>query len=204
VTKIDLYVEGGGDNAGPREQLRQAIGRLLERGLADRSVRRRPKVVVCGSVQKTLQRFEEAISNTTDAVCAVLVDADGPVPQGRLPAAHLLQKHGWAKPNRSADEQIHLMVQTMEAWIVADIEALQAYYGDGFRPNSLSNRENVEEIPKSQLERGLKQATRSTKKGSYEKIRHARQLLPRLNAAKIAARAQRFKQLLEFLSDHLK
>lgn len=37
-----------------------------------------------------------------------------------------------------ADEQIHLMVPTMEAWLVADPEALARFYGQGFAINPTS------------------------------------------------------------------
>ena len=203
MTKFVLYVEGGGNQSDSKALLRQAFVRLFSSALANRGVYRKPKIVVCGSIQQTLKHFESAVSTATDGICAVLVDADGPVETGRDPAAHLSENHGWAKPKQSTAEQIHRMVQTMEAWIVADRDAIQEYYGGGVHLNSLSNRKNVEEIPKLELERGLKQATRSTKKGEYHKIRHACQLLPRISAAKVAARAQHFKRLLDFMASRL-
>ncbi len=69
------------------------------------------------------------------------------------------------------------MAQAMEAWLIADIETLSAFYGAGFYRNSIPANPDVEQINKNQLEPSLRAATRDTQKGEYRKIRHAHRLL---------------------------
>jgi hypothetical protein len=71
------------------------------------------------------------------------------------------------------------MVQTMEAWFLADRSTLVAYYDGGFLPNSLpGSATNIEIVRKEDIEPALKKATRKTKtKGEYRKIDHGAVLL---------------------------
>ena len=82
------------------------------------------------------------------------------------------------------------MVQTVEAWLVADPEALAGYYGQRFRRNALPKRDDVEAIPKDQLYGSLERATAETQKGSYHKIRHCADLLGLLNRDRVRQRAR--------------
>jgi len=61
------------------------------------------------------------------------------------------------------------MVQAMEAWFHADKATLQEYYGQGFRAAALSQRQDVENVPKADLFDGLRRATRGCQKGEYSK-----------------------------------
>jgi hypothetical protein len=76
------------------------------------------------------------------------------------------------------------MVQAMEAWFIADIDTLKKFYGQGFRETSIPRNLNVEKIDKDSLEPSLKEATRNTVKGEYQKIQHASELLELLNVTK--------------------
>ena len=83
------------------------------------------------------------------------------------------------------------MVQTMEAWFIADIDTLKKFYGQGFRENLIPKNPNLEKIDKDSLVQCLKEATRNTKsKGEDQKIQHASELLKQLNAAKIRRASQ--------------
>ena len=91
------------------------------------------------------------------------------------------------------------MVQSMEAWIVADPSALAKYYGQGFRTAALPKRENLEDAPKRDLKHGLQQATKDTSKGRYHKIKHASDLLKRINDSAVTSRCRHCKRLFEVL-----
>lgn len=69
------------------------------------------------------------------------------------------------------------MVQIMEAWFLADLEAIERYYGSNFRANALRGNPRIEEIPKELIYERLKAATRETGKGEYHKTGHAPNLL---------------------------
>ena len=73
------------------------------------------------------------------------------------------------------------MVQTMEAWIVADREALARYYGQGFRGNSLPRTQNLETVSKNAIADALARSTRNTQKSTYHKIRHGGDLLKQVD-----------------------
>src|SRR5216684_5848940 len=66
--------------------------------------------------------------------------------------------------------RVFWMVELMEAWFLADPDALAAYYGYGFSHNAAGNTADVERIPKSEVQRRLKVATRKTSKGEYDKV----------------------------------
>jgi hypothetical protein len=50
-----------------------------------------------------------------------------------------------------------------------------------FNANALPRRNNLEEEPKTQIYAALESATRQTKKGEYRKIKHAADLLRRVD-----------------------
>jgi hypothetical protein len=117
-----------------------------------------------------------------DAFNILLVDSEAAV--NKPPWDHLKSRDNWDSPSVD-DTHCHLMVQAMEAWFIADIDTLKKFYGQGFRENSIPRNPNVEKIDKDSLEPSLKEATRNTVKGEYQKIQHASKLLELLNVAKV-------------------
>ncbi len=92
------------------------------------------------------------------------------------------------------------MVQEMESWFLADIATLKSYFRQGFQENSLPKNPNVEEVPKQDVKRGLRQATRSTSKGTYSKGKHSFEILAALDPDKVRRKsdyAERFLSTLE-------
>lgn len=114
------------------------------------------------------------------------------------PTDHLVARDGWNFQGVN-DNLIHLMVQTMETWIVADPEALRAYYGQGFRPNALPRHQNLEEVNKSDIKQALDLATQGTQKSKYHKIKHARALLERINPMTVREKCPHCERLFETL-----
>ena len=66
------------------------------------------------------------------------------------------------------------MVQCMEAWFLADKEALEGYFGSGFSRNALPQEPEIEAVAKADIEHGLREATRRTSKRRYGKVRWSR------------------------------
>ena len=95
------------------------------------------KLVCCGSRDETFKRFRDAVNSSPGAVNVLLVDAEEPVSQS--PRRHLQDRDRWDLSSIGEDT-VHLMVQTMEAWIVADSEALKDYYGQGLQGEQTSER----------------------------------------------------------------
>jgi hypothetical protein len=92
------------------------------------------------------------------------------------PRTHLKQRDGWDLPAIS-ERSIHLMIQTMETWIIADADAVASYYGQYFLKKALPAVQHLEGVEKARIENALKRATAKTQKKEYRKIRDAAALL---------------------------
>ena len=154
------------------------------------------KLVPCGPRDEAFRKFRRAAQNTDGAVVLLLLDAEGPV--AMEPGAHLKARDGWDMADVGAGS-VYLMVQTMEAWIVADADALDRYYGRGFRAELLPKAADLESVAKSEIEGSLRRATQRTRKGRYHKIRHASDLLQRVDAEKVKARCGHCRRLFDEL-----
>jgi len=93
------------------------------------------------------------------------------------------------------------MVQTMEAWLIADRDKLAAYYGKEFQVSALpSSSTNVEEVSKENLKKALKRATRKTQKGEYHKTNHGPGILAQVRPDEVARRAPHCRRLFKTLT----
>jgi citrate synthase len=209
VKSIAIYVEGGGDTVQQKVELRTGFDALLSAQKdAARAKRLGWKLVFCGGRTQTHDAFINASRQSSkDELILLLVDSEGPVKSETADKKqnaierknHLSERDRWDLKD-IPPQNIHLMIQCMEAWIVADAEALIAYYQKDFHQNKLPNRTNLEEEPKESVYKKLAEATRDTKKGEYGKIKHASQLLALIDPAKVASRCPRFKTFAEWLN----
>ena len=176
---VKLYVEGGGDSKELKTACRKGFRTFIERaGLAGMM----PRVVACGSRNDTYDRFKTAHAQS-DGLAMLLVDAEDPVTaQGTW--QHLQTLDGWSRPAGATDDQCHLMVQVMESWFLADVDALESFYGQGFRPGPISAITNVEAVSKQDVLSRLGQAA-GTGKRAYRKERHSFQILAMLDPVKV-------------------
>lgn len=198
--EVRLYIEGGGDKAS-RLRLKKAFRAFL-RDLDEPAERHRIKLTPLpfGDRQRTFDAFRFALEDHSDAFVVLLVDSEAPV-KAKGPWTHLKYDSGdnWDNPG-CEDKNCHLMVQTMEAWLIADLPKLEAYFGRGFHAKSLPPTVNVEEIPKGGLEDALKKATRGTKKGPYHKGRDSAAILSVIRAGDVQRKAPHCKRLFDTLA----
>ncbi|MEH2318760.1 DUF4276 family protein [Nostoc sp.] len=145
--------------------------------------------VMCGSRRDAYEDFKTALESQPEAFNVLLIDAESPVDSTVTPWEHLRNRtedHPWILDAVNfEDEQCHLMVQTMEAWFIADIDALREFYGEGFREDGIlqgmAGYHSVETVSKATLKVWLEAATRHTGKGKYHKTKHAPKLLELLD-----------------------
>lgn len=158
-----------------------------------------PRFVPCGNRQTAYKDFRKAVQSGESAL--LLVDAEEPV-KVPGPWQHLKGSDNWNRPQAATDDQCHLMVQVMESWFLADPDALESYYGQAFRKAALPKNPKVENVAKQDVESGLTQATRSTRKGKYSKGKHSFEILAELDPGKVREKspyAERFFSTLERL-----
>ncbi len=184
--KVKIYVEGGGDhNKALQTQCRRGFSEFFRKaGLEGRM----PSVVACGGRSRAYDSFRAAYQSAgPDAFPILLVDSEAPVAHTD-PWEHvrLRADDGWQRPDGASEDQIHLMVQAMEAWFHADKQKVQEYFGQGCRLASLKSRQDVDNIPKADLFAGLQMATRDCpKKGEYSKGQHSFEILALIDPAKV-------------------
>lgn len=200
ITELKIFVEGGGEGQ-DRRFFRQGFSEFLaELSQIARNRNIRWSVIAAGA--EALRDFQISCRNYPDAFSVLLVDAESAV--ARPPVEHLRTVR-YPKSDTSAltETNCHLMVQLMEAWFLADHDALAGYYGDGFSRNALPANPNVEKVSKGDVEDGLKTATQNTSKGRYHKMRHAPELLKRIDPGKVRGAAPNCHRLFETLKSKL-
>jgi hypothetical protein len=199
VKEVRIYVEGGGDQADGKRLLRIGFSQFFKNALS-----KNVKVIPCGGRDQAFDNFKIALKDHATALNLLLVDAEAAVDGMDDPWTHLQKRDRWQRPSAVKVDQCHLMVQTMEAWFLADKQALQQFYEKGFNANALSRNQNVEEIAKAQLELSLIAATKLTSKGEYHKINHASELLKIIDPAKVRKASPHFDRLMNKLREYLK
>lgn len=201
VSEIRIYVEGGGDHRSGKAAIQEGFSKFISslKGKA-RERHIRCHVIACGPRNAAFDAFGIASRLHRDAFNILLVDAEGPVSQ--TPRTHLQQSDGWSIADFS-DDNCHLMVQVMEAWLIADLVAIMSSYGQGFNLNPIPKQEDVESINKSDLTSALKIATQNTQKGEYHKIRHGPKILALTDVDKVRSRARHCERMFTTLEKKL-
>src|SRR5205085_5589495 len=82
------------------------------------------KVIASGNRDAAFQDFCLALKQNREDFIILLVDSEEAVTSS--PWQHLEAREGdkWRRPARAVEDQAHLMVQAMEAWFLADPQAL--------------------------------------------------------------------------------
>jgi hypothetical protein len=105
----------------------------------------------------------------------------------------------WEKPEGVTDDQAFLMVQVMETWFIADREALELFFGAGFRRASIPAWQKLEEIPKRSVYEALDKATADCGARKYAKGRLSFDLLGNISPSKVEAGCPHARELFERL-----
>ena len=203
---VTVFVEGGGNKA-TDSACRQAFRALLTRaGFAGRL----PRVIPCGSRNDAYDDFEIAFRNG-DEYPILLVDSEELVAPANQPDVnpsgawrHLAQRGGRERrPRNAQDDQAQLMVTTMETWLIADRDALRAYF-PGINENALPPNSELESRRKSDvIDDGLRRATQRSSKGAYHKGNHSFDLLGRVAPDELRRRLPHFQRFVAALDSRL-
>ncbi len=178
---IIIYMEGGHSDdadltAGFEEDntnLRDSIANFIQRALPDCIIPGyKIRVQVCGGRNQAIKRFADGVEKqvtdeqrqgrAANVVRVLVVDSEGAVGKGRDGKAHLNRQTGALLGQNVKESRVFLMVQCMEAWFLADADALERFYHRlGYRFDKVvladeilkakagDTSPNIEPIPKS-------------------------------------------------------
>ncbi len=189
---VIIYVEGGGVGDPSLTKCRMGFVKFFERLLPGKY---HVKVMPCGGRNDAWKDFELAHrSRKPGEHIMLLVDSEGPVEWGAVsPWDYLQRNDNWEKPEHAEDDQVHLMVQCMEAWFMADRETVVKYFGEGLKIGHLPAPVNndVESIPREKIRDALGKAAkrfhkaRGAKKQGYHKVQDGFTLLALIDPKKV-------------------
>lgn len=197
VKEVILYIEGDTKQKGKGNAitLRQGFREFFQPLAEDIKI---PIDLKLGGAREiTIKIFLSELEDYPTSFQALLVDSDKGIDEKETPKTFLQKISDKFDFTSVKNEQCHLMVPMMESWFFADKEKLAEFYGKGFNTNALSKNTNVENISKSDVETGLKNATRETSKKEYEKGKHAGEILRIIDSGKVRKAAPHCKRLFE-------
>ena len=201
MSGVAIYMEGGGDSNNTKSEIRVGMNEfLVELKEAARKKCWNWKLVCCGSRGEAYKAYCNARNSNDHSIVFLLVDSEDPV-SGRA-HHHLKKRDKWNLSNEEENE-IHLMAQTMETWIVADTDALRKYYGQNFASGALPKRKDLETVSKKDIARALIKATEKSTKGKYHKIHHASVLLKEIDPQVVQKRCSFCKRLFKLLDQSI-
>jgi hypothetical protein len=190
VSEIAIHLEGGGQTSETLAPFRRGMSAFLK-PVVDEARRRRIRwrVIPCGGRRAAFDSFCDALANEPEVFNVLLVDAEEVVTQS--PWGHLKSRVGdqWDKPEWATDDQCHLMIVMMETWFLADPDSVKEFFKlkKGFDADALpvlppppappKLPTALEAMSKERVNEALRKATKDTKDGQYEKIRHGVKLL---------------------------
>ncbi len=191
---VRIYVEGGSQGSTKsdcRQAFRSFFGKVILQGSF--------KVIASGDRSAAFKDFCSALKQHREDYIILLVDSEEAVVAG--PWQHLAARQGdhWHRPDRASDDQVHLMVQVMESWFLADKQVLIDYYKAGLLADSLPGQHNIELISKKDVYAALQHASKNTQKGEYHKTGHGFDLLERIDPNRVRAASQHAQRLLAVL-----
>ncbi len=192
---VYLYFEGD-------SSLRQAVA-LFFQEIADICRGQRVHLRFVAGEGQTLRKYFSACATYGDGAVFALLDSEGP-DDGQL-AESRKARRDWPgnEPLGKHRDRIFWMVQVMESWYLADVSALEGFYGQLFRRNRLPPNPNIEEIPKRDVLDSLHEATRETRKGAYHKTRHGPAILRSLDVRRVREASANCDRVFTTLEQHL-
>ena len=183
-----------------RIRLREALSEFF----AHAGLPRKPGIRACGDRRAAFEDFALAVSEAGGDSALLLVDSEGPVPRGVQPWDYVRNRRadGWRRPPGATDDQLHFMVQCMEAWLIADSAGLSRRYGKRFRLGAIPHASDVEVHPAAECLKILEKATKDCPE-PYRKTSKDYRPLEFIDPATVGAKSRFAQRLLQTLREIL-
>lgn len=201
MTILHIILEGGGNYKANKRHLRIAFDRLVYKICAPK----RPgsvkiEIHPAGGQHEAISHFfKKHIENrnSPQIKTILLVDAEEPRKDDR-PTKHLEIVHAARKIEFSTEHEsnVYLMQITMEAWLLADHQALELYYC----PETLKLIQSkcpegtiTDQFRKTQLFDILQEANSYKHGRNYDKIKDGHEILQRMNPVTASKNSNSFR-----------
>ena len=173
-----LFIEGETSEA--IASLRQGFNKLFNQSLSGKM----PKIYMGDGITTTIRKFK---NNTRNGISFLLIDLDD------------LEENKDSKIQELAlkdhSDNVFWMVQEMEAWFLSQPAVIDEIYGKGISNKITSKRAQLFEKPSMELAR----ITAGSRKGKYQKVAHAVELLEKLDARQLRIDFPEFDALIKRL-----
>lgn len=198
VAEIAIHFEGSSG-------LRPGFHKLFERHVRRaRRQRFRFKLIAGGSRTETVKGFLWSCAAWPTVLNVLLIDSEAPVAHAASMIRTLRNESFWDRDVDCGDDQIHLMVQAIEAWFVADQQAFIKYFGRDFNSNALPSPQNAESTSPNELMAAIRNGLRRTqRRRDYDKVSDGLKLLQLIDEDTVSQNCQHFRRLIAFLDQAL-
>ena len=200
VAKVTIHFEGA---PGLKPGFHSLLGQQVQRA---RQRRTKFEFIAGGSREKAVKDFLRSCRQSPSNLNVLLVDSEGPV-QSRTSWIRALRGQSfWDGGVACSDEQVNLMVQSMEAWFIADPQAIARHFSQGYNGNSLPSPQNAERTAPADMlaaiSRGIPRDRRGRRR-RYDKVTDGAHLLELIDVATIGRHCRHFKRLMDFLDKEI-
>ena len=192
---MNIVFEGSSDLRSGYSQLFQA-----HRDRA-RAKRLRFKLVAGGPRTETIKDFLRFCSTEPSSLNVLLIDSEGPVTDTvRYISDSIRSLSVWNAGGFCSDEQLHLMVQAMEAWFVADPQSLRRHFGRDYNTRALPSPQAAETVSAADLVTAIRRGLpHSRRRRGYDKVSDGVELLRWIDVDIVSQHCVHFRRLWAFL-----
>ena len=182
MKEIRIYYEG-------TKLLREGFHHFLQE-IREAGRPKRIKVTAVPTSHQLARSLAKADRSTPESLNVLLLDSEIPLD------ASTARTRG---VGNIPTERLFWMVQSMESWYLAHPEALSGYYGQGFRDSAFRNWTDIETVSRADVDACLAAATRDTRYGRYDKVKHAPSLLVLLDPRQVRGKSRQCRRLFDEL-----